>query len=65
MLGSTDYPALALMYILSFDHLQVLFQVIAAADKFSFLVEENTGHVMSQAMWDATIRWLDQHLKRR
>lgn len=34
-----------------------------AEQHFSYLVEEDTGHVMSEAMWDATLSWLNRYLK--
>ena len=40
------------------------YKSLGAAEKFSYLIEDETGHVMSEAMWEATIDWLDQHLKR-
>jgi dienelactone hydrolase len=33
-----------------------------AADSFSYFIEPNTGHVLSDAMWDQTVSWFKQRL---
>jgi hypothetical protein len=38
------------------------YEKLDARESFSYLVEEKTGHVMSEAMWKATIQWFDRHL---
>ena len=38
------------------------YEKLDARESFSYLVEEKTGHVMSEAMWEATIQWFDRHL---
>ena len=34
-----------------------------AADSFSWFIEQDTGHVLSEEMWRRTHNWLDRHLR--
>ena len=34
-----------------------------AEDKFAYYIEEGSGHVLSDEMWDRTKRWFARHLK--
>ena len=38
------------------------YQQAGAADRFSHFIEEDTGHVLSEAMWQRAPRFLRKHL---
>jgi dienelactone hydrolase len=40
------------------------YEAAGAADHFSYFIEPNTGHVLSDAMWSRTLQWLRKHLGR-
>ncbi len=43
--------------------IQQAYDGMHAGDKFSWFIEENTGHVLSDTMWQKTRDWFGQHLK--
>ena len=38
------------------------YESVHAEDKFSYFIEENTGHVLSDEMWKRTKAWFTRHL---
>lgn len=42
--------------------IQRAYDSVHAGDKFSYFIEENTGHVLSDAMWQKTREWFATHL---
>jgi hypothetical protein len=43
--------------------IQRAYDSMHASDKFSPFIEEKTGHVLSDAMWQRTTEWFARHLK--
>ena len=39
------------------------YETLAAGDKFSYYIEEGSGHVLSEEMWKRTREWFDKHLR--
>jgi dienelactone hydrolase len=39
------------------------YEAMHAEEKFSYFIEPNTGHVLSQAMWQRVRDWFKQHLR--
>ena len=39
------------------------YQSVHAEDRFSWFIEDNTGHVLSDEMWKRTSAWFAKHLK--
>ncbi len=45
------------------ETIQRAYDSVHAGDKFSPFVEANTGHVLSDAMWQRTKEWFSKHLR--
>ncbi|OYW16877.1 MAG: hypothetical protein B7Z55_13665, partial [Planctomycetales bacterium 12-60-4] len=43
--------------------IQRAYDSMHAGDKFSPFIEENTGHVLSDRMWERTLGWFNRHLR--
>ena len=44
------------------DTIAAVYDAAGAADVFSHYIEEGSGHVLSDAMWDKTLTFFQTHL---